>query len=197
MKFRALAFDLDGTLIDSKIDFQSMRKELGLVNGEPVLEVVDTWPSDKRQKGLEIIHRHEVSGAQSSSLIDGAKEFIEHLRSQKIPCAIFTRNSRETAMWSLQQHQIPFDLLLSRDDAKPKPDPDGLWKIAAEFDVTSDQLLFVGDYLYDLQAGLRSGTPTALYLPAAPDFETTGAHYLFNSYPQIRSWFFENHPTRN
>jgi len=192
MKLRALAFDLDGTLIDSKIDFQAMREELGLLHDEPVLEAIATWPANKQQWGFDIVHRHETLGAQNSTAVVGAKSFIELARSHNIPCAVFTRNSRQTALWSLELHQIPFDLLLSRDDAKPKPDPDGLWQIASHFELNVNELLFVGDYLYDLQAGLRAGTPTAIYAPIAPEFDTKDAHFIFESYMTLQAWFFAN-----
>ena len=188
MKFRAFAFDLDGTLIDSQIDFISLRKDLSLTKGEPILEAISTWPDEQREHALKLIHDYEIRGALSSRRIEGACEFLEKLLGHEIPVGIFTRNSRATANWSLERHAIQVDLVITRDEGNPKPDPQGLLKIAQDFKVKPSEMLFVGDYIYDLQAGLRAGVPTALYLPAEPDFDTTGAQFIFQNYLQLQEW---------
>jgi HAD superfamily hydrolase (TIGR01549 family) len=191
MKFKVVAFDLDGTLVDSKIDFAAMRGELRLSEGQDVLEVVASLSGQEQADAMAIIHRHEVHGANASVPIKGASAFLESLQALDVPCAIFTRNSRETAERSLKKHRLNYDLLISRDDAKAKPDPDGLWKIANSLAVGHEDLLFVGDYLYDLEAGLNAGVPTALYLPVKADFETAGAHFCFQTFEELATWFFE------
>ena len=50
-------------------------------------------------------------------------------------------------------------------------------------------MLFIGDYIYDLQAGLAAGVPTALYLPAPADFDTTGAAFHFESFESLKIRF--------
>ena len=190
MRFQALVFDLDGTLVDSKIDFAAMRAELSLNKDHDVLKTIATWPKVDQVRAHEIIHRHERSGAESSTLIDGAKEFINQARSMNIPCSVFTRNSRDTTLWSLEQHGILCDHIVSREDLPPKPDPAGLHSIARRCNVDLSQMLFVGDYLYDLQAGLRAGVATALYLPQPADFDTTGATLIFKSYRELGEWLF-------
>ena len=190
MKFQAFVFDLDGTLVDSKIDFESMRAELGVTPEQDVLESIAAMSEFDQKRAQEIVHRHEKQGAQASTLIEGAREFVDHARSRGLPCAVFTRNSRETAEWSLTQHGFSFDLMISREDGPAKPDPAGLYSIAAQFKVGTSSMLFVGDYLYDLQAGLRAGVQTALYLPQSADFDTVGAAFIFKHYAQLRGWCF-------
>jgi phosphoglycolate phosphatase-like HAD superfamily hydrolase len=55
-----------------------------------------------------------------------------------------------------------FELVLAREDAPYKPSPEGLWQICAAWGMAPADVLMVGDYLYDLQAGRRAGTRTAL-----------------------------------
>lgn len=45
--------------------------------------------------------------------------------------AVLTRNSREAARTCLARLGTPFDLLLAREDAPPKPDPLGIWRSAS------------------------------------------------------------------
>ncbi|RYZ71825.1 MAG: HAD family hydrolase [Proteobacteria bacterium] len=186
VKFKAYVFDLDGTLIDSKIDFAGMRAELNCVDGDDVLSMIEAMAGAARLSALEIVHRHEQTAAQTSTLIEGAREFIEAARALKIPCAILTRNSRETALHCLDLHKIEVDLVVAREDSPPKPDPSGLLMIAKHFGVEPSSMLFVGDYIYDLRAGLNAGVPTALYLPLEADFDTTGSHFHFSSYAELQ-----------
>ena len=46
MNFRGVIFDLDGTLIDSQLDFDAMRRDMQFPAGEPILEsVAARWTS--------------------------------------------------------------------------------------------------------------------------------------------------------
>ena len=185
MNYRAFVFDLDGTLVDSKIDFASMKAELKIESGVDVLAHIDSLHPESRTQAFEIVSRLERAGALASTRIDGAREFIERARSSGRKCGIFTRNSREIAGECLKTHGFEVDRIVAREDALPKPRPDGLHKIAEAFGVKTDELLFVGDYVYDLHAGLAAGVPTALYLQSKPNFDTTGAHFIFNSYREL------------
>ena len=87
-----------------------------------------------------------------------------------------------------EMHALSVDLLIAREDAPPKPAPDGLLRIMNEFGVLPGETLFVGDYIYDLEAGVSAGVETALYLPAPANFSTTGASVLFERYDQLEEW---------
>lgn len=187
---QAIAFDLDGTLVDSKIDFAELRRTLGLSHDQLILETIETWPEKKKMWGHNVVHQFEVAGAEKSEIIEGVPETLSFLNHREIPFSIFTRNSRATAMQTLKMHGLTCDLVLTRNDAEPKPKPDGLHLIAKHFSITTSSLLFVGDYLYDLQAGLSAGAPTALFLPdpANVDFPTDGAVFCFQRYPELIKW---------
>lgn len=47
---RGVIFDLDGTLVDSGLDFDSMRREMGLDPGTPILESLATLPEQDAGK---------------------------------------------------------------------------------------------------------------------------------------------------
>lgn len=190
MNFRAFVFDLDGTLVDSRIDFDSMKAELRLSQEADVLEYVERLEPIARQKAFDIIYRHELAGAKTSRRIQGALEFVESAKAAGTPCAIFTRNTRSITCECLREHGFDIDVVVAREDSPPKPKPDGLLKIAKNFGVHSSEILFIGDYIYDLQAGLAAGTPTALFLPSPPDFDVTGAHFTFETYQQLKDRIF-------
>ena len=53
-----------------------------------------------------------------------------------------------------------FDIMLAKEDAKSKPDPDGLNQIITEFGVSRDECLYVGDSPIDILTGKAAGTRT-------------------------------------
>ena len=75
---------------------------------------------------------------------------------------LLTRNSRWVVDAVLGRCGLAFDPALSRDDAPYKPSPDGLRTICTAWAVEPGEVLMVGDYLYDVQAGRAAGTRTAL-----------------------------------
>jgi HAD superfamily hydrolase (TIGR01509 family) len=190
MTYRAFVFDLDGTLVNSKIDFAAMRSELRLSQADDVLACIDALTDGFREAALDIVHKYERAGAHDASPIDGAREFIAHARRSGQPCAVFTRNANSLARECLQIHDFEVDLVVAREDAPPKPKPDGLFKIATSFGINANEMLFVGDYIYDLQSGLAAGVPTALFLPSPADFNTEGADFVFQSFGQLKDRVF-------
>jgi phosphoglycolate phosphatase-like HAD superfamily hydrolase len=47
--------------------------------------------------------------------------------------------------------------LITREDAAPKPHPESLYKICHHLKSKIDEAPYVGDYLYELQAGQNEG----------------------------------------
>ena len=67
MPIRGVIFDLDGTLIDSRLDFDQMRCDMEFAPGQLILETLEALPEGERKKRCrEILHRHEYQGATSA-----------------------------------------------------------------------------------------------------------------------------------
>lgn len=186
--FQGFIFDLDGTLVDSKLDFAALARRLEISVGSPILEVVATWPSDRQTWAMNVIHDFEAAGAEASVPIPGAFEFLQTLRQRSVPTALFTRNSKAVMQRTLAKHQLEFSICLAREDGPPKPKPDGLQLIQAHWRIPHEKILYVGDYLYDLQAGVAASMPTAVYAPETPDFPTDGAFLLFQNYSELEKY---------
>lgn len=59
VQVRGVVFDMDGTLIDSSLDFGRIRAEAGVPDGRPILEFLETAPDDVRDHVTEVLLRHE------------------------------------------------------------------------------------------------------------------------------------------
>ena len=94
MAIRGAIFDLDGTLVDSGLDFDQMRREMNLAPGLPLLEAIEQLPAAHAERCWAILAEHELAGARRSTLYPGVREFVHALEVRGLRRAIFTRNSR-------------------------------------------------------------------------------------------------------
>ena len=172
MPLQGIIFDLDGTLVDSQLDFDAMRREMGLPERQPILEGLSLIPpGPHKDRCLEILSIHERRGAECATLMPYVRELLAELDRRAIPQAILTRNSRISTEHVLARLELSFSHVATREDHPPKPDPTGLLHICDAWQFPPQDVLFFGDYLFDLEAGRNAGIPTVLYAPAEiPDY---------------------------
>lgn len=159
-----LIFDLDGTLIDSRLDFDQMRREMGLSAGAPVLETLATLPTADQIRCRRILDEHEQAGVLRAKLLPGVADFFARLDQLQIPRAVQTRNCRAAALGMLERCGLTCERLLAREDAPAKPDPTGILSICGDWQLAPEQVAMVGDFHFDLDAGRAAGAWTVLYL---------------------------------
>lgn len=163
-RVEGLIFDLDGTLIDSGLDFDQMRREMGLSAGSPVLETVATLPAAEQIRCRRILDEHEQAGVLRAKLLPGVADFFARLDQLQIPRAVQTRNCRAAALDMLKRCGLSCERLLAREDAPAKPDPTGILSICGDWQLAPEQVAMVGDFHFDLDAGRAAGAWTVLYL---------------------------------
>ena len=79
-RFDAVIFDMDGTLVDSRLDFQAVRRELGLAPEKGLLEAIQALPAERRAPSMSLLIQREMEAARQAGLIDGACEAVEAVR---------------------------------------------------------------------------------------------------------------------
>lgn len=168
---------MDGTLVDSGLDFHAMRDEMGLRPGIPILEQLRELPQDERAAHERILHRHEMAGAERSTLIEGADRLLAALSRQGRPMAIVTRNSRETTAHTLKRLGIEsyFDIVICREDGPPKPDPWAIQEICRRWAFSLDEVVMVGDYDLDIQSAHHAGCASVLFTEGKDPATAAGA----------------------
>ncbi len=169
----AVLFDFDGTLTQpGAIDFAKIKKELGCPPDIAILEFIDTLPtSEQRRQAMSILDQFETDSAKASYPNEGAEKLLHWLKAQSIPFGIITRNSLRSVEQALKNFKTvvkgDFSIIITRDDpASPKPSPDGVLLAADKIGANPANLLMVGDYIFDIQAGAAAGALTALINPS-------------------------------
>lgn len=159
---RAVIFDLDGTLADSALDFDAIRAEIGLAPNLPILEQLVGADPETCARAEAILRRHERDAIAGARLIDGCAELLAHLAARRVPIGILTRNIREVVETFARTFGFTFDAVYTREDGPPKPSPVGVLALCQKLGATPADTLTVGDFKFDVLAGLRAGCRTAL-----------------------------------
>ena len=160
---RGIVFDMDGTLLDSGLDFHAMRAEMDLPENAPILESLKSMSAAERERCEEILHRHEWAGADRSMPMPGAMEFLETLDRRQIPRAVLTRNRRDLTLSVLARLGMDFEVIHAREDGPAKPDPAVLLSICESWGLKPAEVAMIGDFHYDIDVGRNAGTQTVLY----------------------------------
>jgi len=168
-----IIFDLDGTIVDSALDFDAMRREMGIEKGRPILEELEKMKNHPEvHKYWSIVERHEMEGASKTTLMPGVESFLKEIRARKYKSAILTRNCTKALEVSLLKIPHQFDVVISRDhDFRPKPFPDGLLSICKMLNHEVSRAVYIGDYLFDLEAAKAANMMSILYAPEVQSFE--------------------------
>lgn len=167
---RDLIFDMDGTLVDSQLDFDLMRLEMELPTG-PILESIATLPPEHAERCHVILRKHEFAGAQRATLLPGVRQLLHKAEEREIPIGIVTRNSREISAVVLHRLEIRHDILITRDDGPIKPDPWAVRHICETWNVPARQVVMIGDYQFDVLSGRGAGAKTVLLTHPVPPHE--------------------------
>ncbi|NRD72661.1 HAD family hydrolase [Shewanella sp. VB17] len=161
-KLLGVIFDLDGTLVSSSLNFNHIKKLLSCPNDVDLLDFVDSLAGDQKTIAEANIIEHEVRDAVHTEKLTGTDELLALLTRLDIPCAIVTRNCRQAALIKIESHDIDIPIVISREDHKAKPAPDALLYVGQQWNIPPENLLYVGDYLYDLQAAQNAKTMSCL-----------------------------------
>jgi HAD superfamily hydrolase (TIGR01509 family) len=164
---RAVLFDFDGTLtLPGALNFGAFKGEIGCPADMPVLEFLETLPTGgQREAAANALERFEMAAAARSVPNPEAEQIVRELRSRGLKVGIVTRNCARSVARALENFNGigggDFDLIVSRDcPVRPKPSADGILLAARTLGVASQEILMVGDYVFDVEAGQQAGAVT-------------------------------------
>jgi len=176
---RALIFDLDGTLIDSKLDLalavNAALEEMGRTSlphetifsyvGQGALNLVaralgEGATEAECQRGLEFfIKYYSVHKLDHTSVYPGVRETLDTLKG--MPMAILTNKPVGASRGIVEGLGLTghFQFIYGGNSfERKKPDPMGVETILREFGASPEQVLFVGDSEIDVLTARNAGT---------------------------------------
>jgi phosphoglycolate phosphatase len=183
---RAIAIDLDGTMLDTVEDLaiavnHTLNElslpalDLGLVRtfvGKGLANLVCRSltaalgrepEADFLARALPLYETHyERVNGQTTTIYPGVPEGLERLAAAGFPLACVTNKPKRFTGPLLERIGFAryFSLVLSGDSLpKKKPDPLPLTHAAQHFSVTPAQMLMIGDSVNDAQAARAAGCP--------------------------------------
>ena len=180
MKFDAVFFDLDGTLVNSLLDLANSVNYI-LCNegyqthpvdaykyfaGDGIAKMIErALPDEHRTKEniarlkerfLEYYSDHYADNTVAYPRLN---EAVSLLKEKGIKLAVVTNKAQNMAEKVVKKvYGNIFDYILGlRDDIPPKPDPTGILMAMNELDVVPSKCAFVGDTGMDVAGGINAG----------------------------------------
>ncbi len=211
MKVKAVIFDLDGTIVDFKLDFKATRAEIihFLVNdGFPqsifsmkdnLLEILnkaeiflknhhkEAQIETNKKSILSIAEKYEMEAARTTSLVPGILEALRALRKMKLKLALFTINSKNSVNHILRTFNLKryFDAVITREDVvRLKPNPIHLKTALDALGMKSRESVVVGDSVWDMKSARALkvfAVGTTTGIASAQELTKAGAHCLVSS----------------
>lgn len=183
-RIEAVIFDLDGTLADTLGLIVSawnaaMRESLGRDYtpeevyarfGPPEWQMITRElagrPVDPRA-ALDRFHAFYGAMHHVVTPFDGVPEMLDAVARAGLPMGVMTGKGRATLNITLSRlgWMDAFESTVSGDETdKPKPDPEGVLKVARALGVPPERCAFVGDSPADMRAGRSAGMITVAAL---------------------------------
>ena len=174
LKRKYWIFDLDGTLTIAVHDFDAIREELGIPEGQPIIKTLESLPLKESRNKKKKLQEIEEKLALNASPAPGVEKLLKTLDSQNYFFGILTLNTRENAWITLKalglSEYFTKESVIGRWCAEPKPSPNGIKKLLNHWNVYANDALIVGDYLYDLQVG-RAAEIATVHVDPSGNFE--------------------------
>lgn len=163
---RHWVFDMDGTLTVAVHDFPAIKRALDIPQDHDILHHLAALPPAEAQAKHAWLLEHERELAIAAQAAPGAVALVRELHGRGCRLGILTRNAHELALLTLAAIGLgecfaSIDVI-GRDEAIPKPDPDGLLQLAALWEVAPSELVMVGDYRFDLDCARAAGARSVL-----------------------------------
>ncbi len=180
MKYKAVIFDLDGTLIDSmgvwfQVDVEYLSKrnievEENLFSqvegGNSFIEIAQFFKKrfnlpdtleEIMNEWTEMVAHHYKNNVK---LKPGAFELIQYLKGKNIKLGIGTSNSKYLTEIVLKENDVLryFDCIVAGcEEIKGKPFPDIFLKLASQLKVDASECIVIEDVLVGVKAAKKAG----------------------------------------
>ena len=218
MSIDCILFDLDGTLLDTSYDFtfalnqtckdyqqaplryQDVRKVVsqgGLAMTQLAFPGLKGEALEERRAHFLKVYFDNID--HHTALFPGLEAGLQTLADKNIPWGIVTNKPTwltEKLLENIHFPSKPLSVVCGDTLKVRKPDPEPLHLAAEQCNIASENCLYIGDHLRDIEAGINAGMKTAGamfgYLPEASaenNFNAWPADILFETPYEISQYF--------
>lgn len=181
MHYKAILFDLDGTLLDTLEDLGNAANRVLEKYGFPTHTMADyryfvgdgvvtlmnrALPEDKRNNDTIQIcvktfrEEYGKSWNVKTRPYDGVSEMLDALATHGLKMAVLSNKPDEFTKLCVTEYlpKWAFDIVLGQRNSLPlKPDPSGALEIAKCLDVPSSYFIYLGDTAIDMKTAISAG----------------------------------------
>ena len=177
MKYKLVVFDWDGTLLDSAgaivhaiqaaasdlgmpvPDDARARHVIGLGLADALRHAVPDLPPESTQAMVERYRFHYLAGDHDLNLFKGVPEMLKRLQAAGHILVVATGKSRLGLERALDHSGLRRLFQASRcaDECHSKPHPQMLEELMAEFGITAESTVMIGDTSHDLLMATNAG----------------------------------------
>jgi phosphoglycolate phosphatase len=214
-QFDLIAFDWDGTLFDSTAliarciqaacadvgaevpSFTQASYVIGMGLSEALQHAAPNLPRERYRELGERYRYHYFAKQHEVVLFEGTLAMLQALKARNHMLAVATGKSRrglDEALGSVDLKGV-FDSTRTADETASKPHPMMLLELMAEFGVSPQRTLMIGDTTHDLQLAANAGTASigvsyGAHDPAA--FDAFKTLHVAHSVADLSAWLALN-----
>jgi 2-phosphoglycolate phosphatase len=199
-KYKAVIFDLDGTLVDDYGTIQEalnyVMSNLGLCQqtvesvkkgvGLGLEDMLARFVPEQKVEDAVLMYREKYSKiiGKHTRTLPFVEQTLQQLKQLDIKIAVASNKAGDFSrqiVKILSLHRY-IDVVLCGDDIKShKPDPKILFEIMNQLGVKKENTLYVGDMTVDVETGRNAGVETILVLTGShrlDELKKAGAKYI-------------------
>jgi len=181
MEYKAVLFDLDGTLLDTADDIGDAANRVLSNRGFPTHSIstyrlfigegvrmlfTRALPEEDRNQDLitaclkEFVEDYRCNYNVKTKLYDGVPELLDTLMLRGLKLAILSNKpdpiTKDCAAFFLSEWD--FHVVLGQNDAIPrKPDPQGALEVAQRLAILPSKFIYLGDTAIDMKTAVSAG----------------------------------------
>ena len=185
-RYKAIGFDMDGTLLDTDIDYEKLGNAESYVLsglGVPPSELCSANDDiDMIRKGVRYLNENgyritfdevcrmvnqrasdvEMESVETAVCFPGARELLEELKSKGYRIGLLTRGQRLYAETAMKKCGIldMMDSVVAFDDhptGEQKPNPVAMEHLADALGVRASEIMYIGDSVWDYYCARDAG----------------------------------------
>lgn len=216
-RYRAVLFDLDGTLLDTAPDFvwclntllqRHHRPQLAeaeirtiVTDGSAglIARAFDCTPDQPRFEAVraEFLDIYRANLSRHTRPFPGIAELLARLGASGTAWGVVTNKPSRYALPLLADMALqpgPGTIICPDHVSLPKPDPEAVLLACQHLGVAPQEAIMIGDHRRDIEAGRNAGTITVAaaygYLDAGEDPDLWQAHHRIDRASQLHELLF-------